>query len=198
MINLKSISKNLKSFSYETSLLNADFLVSTNWTPTNSALSVANNTLSITGNGTGVSPRVRQITEIPYAINKYVYFSGKFRVTNNNCTKIEAFMLDGSSVQSVGSIYTINSPTQDAWYSFGFVGYGTNASGSGNINVWIRSTYADAATSNGKVLELKDPMAIDITTLFGAGSEPSAADCANIFKFVSDRKTPSFSNVLAT
>jgi hypothetical protein len=133
----------------------------TEWTGSNATLSASSNTLSVTGNGGSAAPRVLGYTGAATIGNKY-YVKARIRVTNNSCTLIRTHL---------GGVWAtvVSSPTANEWYPAGVV---INASSVYAYTIFDHS-YADAATANGKVMEVQYVLAIDLTAQFGAGNEPT-------------------------
>ena len=138
----------------------------TGWFTGNSTLTVATNTLSVVGDGTGSSPRVSQI--LTGASGKKIYTRARVRVTNANATSIYLRTNDGI-LQSVQT-----APVMNQWYSMWILGnFQTNT-------IRIDHNYPDLATANGKVMEVQYVSALDLTAIFGAGKEPTAAEMNRI------------------
>ncbi|NJD04666.1 MAG: hypothetical protein FIA99_19175, partial [Ruminiclostridium sp.] len=147
----------------------------TGWTPAYGVLSTANNILSVTANGTNYYVRSDETTSSPIIAGHKYYAQAKMRITNSSCLRI-GISIDGST----GGIdaYTYQeSPAPNQWYLISTI-Y-TTTDHTGNVLIRLRETYPDAATANGKVMEVKEVMAIDLTSRFGAGNEPDAATCAS-------------------
>lgn len=162
------ISVTLKGNTYFNSVINGNFAQGlTGWHGNAATISAVNNILSVTGDGTSTSPYAQQITTLP--INNKIYAIAKLKVTNSDCIKIE-FRTDTQVFK------TIDNPVMNTIYTAS--GIITNTSG---IRVRAFHHYVDAITSNGKVLEVKDVMVIDLTSTFGAGNEPTIEECDQIF-----------------
>jgi hypothetical protein len=129
----------------------------TGWSGLNGTLSAVNNTLSLTGDGTSQSPIIYQNFSNKIINNKFFYMA-KVKVTNSNAEYIKLECLNATTTDST---VRIDNPTQNTLYKL--YGIFTYNSTSGNFRV--REFYADAATANGKVMEVKDAVAIDLTAL---------------------------------
>jgi hypothetical protein len=64
------------------------------------------------------------------------------------------------------------SPVQNQWYDLTHI-FTIPSDGAGNTNIQFFSEYENTATANGKVLEVKEVIALDLTAIFGAGKEPT-------------------------
>jgi len=144
----------------------------TGWSNYFSTKAAVNNILSVTGDGNGNSPYCYKNTGIAAANGKKVFVSLKYKVTNSSCQKVQ-IQVKGLTSGSV--LVDILSPTQDTLYTFSRLF--TMVNPVGNIEIRIVHYYADADTANGKVLQLSEVMAIDVTTLYGKGNELNEADC---------------------
>lgn len=152
---------------------NGNFVDTTGWSAYYATLTAASNILSVTGNGANADPRVYQGTSVPAISGKKIYYRTKAKVTNANCTSILIYLTDGANTVTGASV-AVNNPIQNTVYTLsGVISVGAGLTG--NIRVWVRNYYADAATANGKVMEVQEVIAIDLTAIFGAGLEPTAA-----------------------
>lgn len=141
----------------------------TGWSNDGASLSVSNNTLSASGSGASANPGTLQIIGTVVAGSKY-YLRAKVRVTNTLCTSLLFRLTFGTG--STVSVGTISSPIQSQWYAIGAIF--TQTDQSGNFTMIVRSTYADAATASGKVMETQYVEVFNLTAIFGAGNEPTA------------------------
>ena len=148
------------SFDATNLVSNGDFSNgTTGWVASNSTPTVAANTLSVVGDGTATSPRVNQV--VTGAYGRKVYMRARVRVTNANATSI--YFRTGDGV--IQSIQT--APVMNQWYNMHILGnFLTNS-------IRIDHNYPDLATANGKVMEVQYVSAIDLTTTFGKGNEPT-------------------------
>lgn len=147
-------------------ILNGNFSNGVNsWTSQGSTLSATNNILSMTGSGTYTYTGVAQSIGLHLANRKY-YVSLKARVTNSNASNITAFMNSNIIDRTIGNI---SSPVMNTWYNISNV-----ITPVADISVFnIYHYYTDIPTSTGKTMEMKDVIFIDLTTIYGAGNEPS-------------------------
>lgn len=191
-------SKNIISFAYSNIVLNGNFSSgTTNWNVLNSSLSTGDAKLLVTGNGTSATAQAFQTSNIPSTQGKKIFFSCKAMVTNSNCTSIIFFVRDSNGTNYTNGVVVKNNPVINEIYTLN--GVATIQSGlTGTIQIWTYHSYTTAANSNGKVMEFMDALTVDLTTLYGAGNEPSAANCANIFRFVDGTTQPNFSKQIAT
>lgn len=196
MFKLKTLSKKLKSFVYSNIAVNGNFTNGTNgWGVNTGTLSAANNILTLTGSSTP-SCSATNITATPVATNKKLYVNAILETPDADIASFDIVMRGSTSgttgTQSVGSQAT---PTANTQYTIKNL-ITVPATHTGYVMLYARLVHATNIT--GKVLYVRKVLIVDLTTLFGTGNEPSAADCANIFKFVDGTKQPSLSNVLAT
>lgn len=189
-----SLSDVLSSFSYSNIIINGNFANTDNWTPLNSSISASENVLSILGTGTNATTTALQNTSIPVVVGNKIFVMATARVTNENCNSLN-LSIRGTTSGSLDATAQL-SPVQSKDYKlYGIVQI--NGTYAGNIRVRLNSVYADAPTANNKVTQLEEVFCVDLTEKYGAGNEPSAADCANIFKFTDGTKQPNLSKSLA-
>ncbi|MEW5569578.1 hypothetical protein [Rossellomorea marisflavi] len=158
-------------------LTNGDFSKGiTGWTPINSILSVINKTMNVTGNGEHHSPAFMQLNSNGHlVIGKKYYFRFKARVTNTLSTAISYH--DGSGYATI-----ITKPIQNQWYDISIV-FTPTAHYSAFV---LRHAYADAATANGKVMEIQNFLAVCLTDSFGLGKEPTKEEMDDLVGKISN------------
>ena len=143
---------------------NGNFTDDSSWTPSAGTESIASNTYSLIGDGSSAVPYFSQI--IPITIIGHLYYIKiKNKVNNSLCTY--------TRMNFAGYQFNLMSaPTIDTWYSYITVRTASNA----NANLIIYQYYADAATANGKILQVQEVEIIDLTAHYGAGNEPTAGE----------------------
>lgn len=130
---------------------------------TNATVSATNNTLYITGNGVGANASAYQLTGLDSTIvNRKLYFKARIRVTNANCTQCQ-LELQPSSTGTNYSLLVQVTPVQKQWYEVNTI-VTTPTGKTGNYRIRALHAYADAATANGKVMEVQDVICIDMGT----------------------------------
>jgi hypothetical protein len=148
----------------------------TNWYNVgNATFTAANNTLTITGGNTAASINVENRTgKIPY-VGQKVYVRTKVRLTNGNGFNISIYTYNGATVQSV-----FNKPTKiNEWVSASAVVTQADI-GSTDLKIRTLASFPDASTALGKIIEIQYTFALDLTAIFGAGKEPTAAEMDRI------------------
>jgi hypothetical protein len=153
----------------------------TGWIAGGSTVSVASNTLTVTGNGSTTLPQVGK--NIASSLFSHIfYIISKVRVTNSSCIALSYDLQEYTGTTYVKShTATIqNSPVSGTYYN---ASARIALSSSGFDTLWLRivNSYADTATANGKVMEVQNVMAIDLLTTFGLGNEPTTAQCDSMF-----------------
>jgi len=153
-------------------ITNPNFADTTGWAGANGGVIAAeNNIMTITGNGTTTNPRAAQVT-IPYVSGKKILVGYKGMVNNSICLSMRVRALaTGMTAQTatLKSTPTINTEYRN--YTVLTLGAG----GSGNVTIDMDHSYSSAANANGKVMSVQEFLGIDLTTVFGAGLEPTAA-----------------------
>lgn len=141
----------------------------TGWIASSGLMSVLNNTLQATGVGTSTTISIRENRVATILQNgRKEYARVRMRVRDNQAQHIRMRLYGGLSDT------TINTPVQDQWYEVSAIMTGNPTS---EATAFVRfqpfATYADSATTNGKVFEIERPLIIDLTATFGAGNEPT-------------------------
>jgi hypothetical protein len=154
----------------------------TGWTTYGgSTISALNNTILITGDGTGVNPRSKTLCPFAPVIGKVVILTLKFKVTNALCTSVKAQMKNTTG-SDVSIEYTLQTnPVINTVYSKQIIMTLNNSTGA-TCGPVIGSYYADAATANGKVMEVQEVMCIDLSTLLPL-NEPTATELTDMLTY---------------
>ena len=159
---------------------NGNFKDTSGWAGFNATVSVVNNNiLNTTGDGTYKSVytfNANNNSIYPYTggVGKKIWITARVRVTNAVCNSFVVYVSNKAANASPNLPY-IFSPTQNVWCLIRGV---LTLTFDDTYKVYIRSDYADAATANGKVMQVKDVMMFDLTEYFGAGNEPTAEEVA--------------------
>lgn len=136
---------------------------SVGWTASNATLSTSNGSLIVTGNGSFSAGWASQpITK--QSNNKY-YIRAKARVTNSNCVRMQLGIGDAVGLNK-------NAPAINTWYDLSYIATHSTV----DNNIYLYHHYADATIASGKVMEVGNVLAIDLTATFGAGKEPTLAE----------------------
>ena len=158
---------------------NGNFVDANGWTPAGSTLATADNKATITGSGTTRYPQIYQ--SIPGSTGNKIFVKAKLKVTNSVAQAI--------SIAGSGTAITFQAnPTQDVVYTLSGIRTMTGVSAE---NFSIFATYPDNATAGGKILEVQEVFAVNLTTLFGAGNEPTVPQCNQLFPIWFDGLRPS-------
>lgn len=175
----KPIKKNqvINDYGFTNIITNGNFVGTTGWSAVGCSLSSLNNTLSITGDGTNAAGIAVNLTTIASLVDKKIYGKCIVRVTNSSCTAIRMYAYNGAGTVT---LQIISNPVQNQWYAITGIAVQTSI-GTQNLDIRIYHQYADAATANGKVMEVKEVMAIDLTSTYGKGNEPNKAECDSLF-----------------
>ncbi len=157
---------------------NANFDTLAHWQASNGTISESNNVISIEANGNSYNAALQQYTNYDTEEGHIIYIYTKVRVTNSDCGWITMAMSSDQAWNWEEPIY-LDSPQEDTWY--GLSGLHTINSGyDGNLIVSIYHSYSDSATADGKCLEVDGTNGfeiLDLTEIYGAGNEPSLAEC---------------------
>ena len=155
-------------------LSNGDFTSTTGWSSQVAVLSAASNILSITGDGGGTWGRAyAQATSNP--ISQVLFARAMCSVNNSSCTSINLRLRENALIGTIFLTITQNTPSNGVWYDM-YNSVTSPASYSNSLNILLDHFYADAETANEKVMQVKWAEIHNLTTIYGAGNEPSAAD----------------------
>ena len=145
----------VKGRTVKNEIVNGDFRNGINGiSKSNSNISVSNNTLSITGDGSANNPRAYFSTPSSVFVAGRRYFvRACVRVTNADATSIRTYF--GNTNQNIAQR---NSPVQNSFYYL----YNVITLEAGASGLFISTTYTDASTANSKVTEVREVMCIDM------------------------------------
>ena len=137
---------------------NGNFPDTTGWVGVSATLSASNNTMSVTGNGASAAPQI-QLPAKKLATGKKEYWKVfAVRVTSNLCSQLRCQLYAG-----LLNNIDITNPVQNQWYMFAVLVTGNSTTdATAYVPMYLRHAYADAATANGKVMEVQEVMGIDI------------------------------------
>lgn len=178
MIELYRNSNQLKSFKYSNLTTNGNFIGTTGWSVLNSSISSNINELTFLAIAT--NGQISSAT-INFENNSKYYMYSIVKASTNLFTFSVAGVISSSVSHSGSNDYEI---LDRLWTS----------TLNGNYSLRIR----DSRTSGWDNVYIKNVFVVNLTSLYGAGNEPSAADCANIFRFVDGTTQPNFSKQIAT
>jgi predicted phosphodiesterase len=156
---------------------NPKFADTTIWSPQNTSFTVSNNVGSIAQISSGATANLQQTTDIVGQSNKKIYVRGKLAVNNVKCTEL-GFRLFGTG--TVGTIHksTILNPIKDKVNTISDV-ITHDGSTTTNLIYQVYTQYANNADALAGITTAQDCSAIDLTSLFGAGNEPTKEWCDN-------------------
>lgn len=122
----------------------------TGWTGNAASISIVDGKMNVTADGTQAYGQLRYGT-VTAIINNVYYIKIRVRVTNALCQSITMNRPYSTSP------YTLSAPTQNQWYTVTTV-----VTANQTQLLWFAHNYADAATANGKVMEVQNVLAIDL------------------------------------
>jgi hypothetical protein len=165
-------------------LTNNDFSNgTTGWTAQQASISVNSYIGQTTGNGTGRYPGIFQQGIVASNTQKF-YVRVKVRATNSSCTELNFSIQQNAGASFISSVfpaYTYN-PIQNQWYTLSGIAQ-LNVTTVDNVRPVIYSVYPDNATANSKIMQVDGAYgvyAFNLTSIYGAGNEPTAAQMDKI------------------
>ncbi len=150
----------LEGNTYINFVKNGNFVNGDNWTPIAGVETINNNTNTTTGDGTAANIRVFQQSNLNWTANKKVFARARIRVTNPDSTGMNISLRSGSYLGSVVGFSDQTFPDENVWYTLSFIA--TNTTFTEAITFQAIANYADAATANGKALEIQEVLTIDL------------------------------------
>lgn len=155
-------------------ILNSNFESGiSNWTGNNATLSASNNILYIEGNGGNLTVQGFQTTEVPHDLGRKIFARAKCKVTNSSCTRI-ALVIANDVYENGIEVASVNSPVSGTEYDL--YGIKTVTLAAEKTSIFLRHTYINAATANGKAMEVQEVFALDLNE---AGLKSKTADELN-------------------
>jgi len=149
-------------------ITNGNMTSTTGWSANDGTISAAGNILTLTGSGTNLLPGVYQALAL-VANHKY-YISARVRARTSLCGSILMY-LSGNGVAIEGPRQL--TPANGTEYLIsGVATLGTTLPT--GLYAWYN--YGNAANANGAQSDLWGVMVLDLTEIFGAGHEPTAAE----------------------
>ena len=140
-------------------------------------LSVANNTLYVTGNGGAASVTSFQHITTPFEVGKKYYMKCKMRVTNSLCTRVAIVV---QLPDKAHLVVAQGSPMENNWYDLSGILEGTI---NGNGEIRLNHLYNTTTDANGAVMECQYVLAINLTETFGVGNEPTAEEMDELLSY---------------
>ena len=155
------VSVTLKGLTATNIINNGNFANGTSgWRGINATINVSNNIMQVAPDGSAHIGWLVQDTSYPIFPSRKYFIKAKLRVTNNDCVRIR--VLIRSTEGSGDSLYAIMAPVANQWYSLAII-LDSQATHAGNFRLLFTHEYADAATANGKIMEVQEVMVIDLT-----------------------------------
>lgn len=152
----------------------------TGWSAVNSTLSASNGRLIVTGNGGGAEPQASKSLGTNYiAQNDKLFVSCLFKALNADIERATIYMYGGtgstSKAQNIAAAAAGQKLPTDTEYTWtGVITVDTTVV-QGTARIYLSTKYATAAASTNKQSEFDVVFVANLTTIFGAGNEPSAA-----------------------
>lgn len=159
---------------------NGDFLDgTTSWTPLYSTISASGSSLLVTGTGQSATSRAGQVTDVNLIPGRKYYVRVSVTQTNKDANSIGVDIRDNTiGGNLVGSVPAIDPTELNVPYIFSNII--TNSDKVGKLAITIISTYADTTTATGGIYEVKYPIVVDLTAMYGTGKEPTVEEFEKI------------------
>lgn len=147
----------------------------TGWSSSTADISVLDNVLSVVCGETSTTYfHVYQDTTLSYAESTIINFRGQARVTDSGISRLELRLYAIDLSFKVSSVIQ-NKPTANAWYPYNINLTVSADMADKNLRVWLHAE-VPSGTGTGKMAQHKLITMTNLTAIFGAGSEPTAAE----------------------
>jgi hypothetical protein len=169
----------IKGNTHNQLVTNGNFVNTTGFSGTSATISTANNVLTITGNGVSANTGCEMSSNLPQfpSVGDKMYYRCMARVMNANAASLSLIEVNSGANTTVQSV---SNPVQNQWYLLSNVI--TVPADVGTVcKPRVFATYADAATANGKITETQLWQVFNLTKEYGAGNEPTKANCDLMF-----------------
>ncbi|MDI9503784.1 MAG: hypothetical protein QM205_02435, partial [Bacillota bacterium] len=144
---------------------NSDFSDGVGWYASKSSNTIVGGNLVNTGDGTHITPYTYISNKI-VNVGMDIYTKARIKVTNSVSTEIRIYWYDSTNAKIYIIDNPIYTPSENTWYEFSDI---TSFTANGSANIRIYHKYADAETSNGKVMEVDYVITYNITDFKKAG-----------------------------
>lgn len=159
------------------------------WIILNGTKSASGGIMTITGNGASTLLRtVRDLGVKPPNASRLAQRI-RFRLNQSGATSCNALLRDGASGTILGTT-SVSNPVAGQWYSVELAQIVNCGALVENVHLFISAAFPDAATQNGKTMDIEKPQVINISTPQIAALESqlptplTAIECDRIFPFV--------------
>ena len=156
-------------------VVNGDFSVGTSsWIVSSATMSASNNILKIIGNGTAIHPQIKQDLTIKYRDGDQLYIRAKCKVKNSLCTSIKYFIYS----PGMGTWFADAKVSPEADTTYNVSKIITQRPGGNelkSVGIYIAHYYNTKEIAAAKEMEVQDFIVINISEVFGRGSEPNEA-----------------------
>lgn len=141
----------------------------TGWAAYGGTISAADNTLTIIGNGVSSSTNTWQTAS--WMLNHIYYIRAYVKALSSDCTSITLL-----SYPTPNTSIKVITPILNEWLPISGVVTAGSTSSSARLGS-ISFNYGSAALANTKQGQVRYTTAIDLTSTFGTGNEPTVAQC---------------------
>ena len=189
---------NATLYNLENQCTNGDFpTVTTGWTDVGADLAIASGACTVTGDGSSATVELIQANAAVLDVAHKYYVRATVSVSNADCLNIK-LDYDGSTAGTAETNDTQATPENGTSYTLSALDT-PPADAEGAFQINIHHDYADAATANTKVMTVDNVFVIDVTSVFGAGSEPSLATMDGYMTtYLAAQSVTHFTDTLAT
>lgn len=138
----------------------------TGWGTGASSNATNDNTLVNTGDGGHMGPYAASPLITPLSAQK-MYVKARMRIRNSGASFLRISYADGGTK----TMAMLSSPQINEWYDLS--GVQPMTSTTGNFYIYLYHWYVDAAYALNKVMEVQNVIVLNLTSIYGAGNEPT-------------------------
>src|SRR5690625_757515 len=189
--------KEVKESELENIITNGDFADGTSgWTAASGTImNVANEWVTIKGDGGHPIPRIFQRIETDYSVGDVLYITADFLPLNNDVDRVGFAVYSDLDGNSDISYFTIDVTENQVARVSTTVNV---ASAVGDMRVQVRTVYGSSALANGKEVNVTGIKVYNLTKFFGEGNEPGADSFAKMLSVMPSANESKKTNVAET
>ncbi len=178
------LAEKVQNFKLKNEVVNGDFALPsfTDWFNYASTISVVNNALESIGSGINFRNGADYSVIKSFSVNDVVYARAKAKISDSIAQSLRIELMN-NGLTAVLASNQVNAPASDAFYDLSVL-YKYAVAETLKARLMIRTYYADATTQNGKKLTIDNVLFINLTSVFGAGNEPTKLEMDELMKVI--------------
>ena len=138
------------------------------WTTNGTGWNTNNGKFEMIGNGSTNLIRLNQVTNENYGVGDKIFIKSKFDVKSDETKRIGFAVYGTENVQPQVYEKDIDSLGVNEYYKL----ITLNEGSSGKVQVQFRVRYDDSESAEGSQVDIYEPLALNLTKIYGKGNEP--------------------------